>query len=120
MPHSTRSQELPRTPPSTYRGLLRVNANIETMTMIRSVFSFQFLLERSKIFEHCNEQSIIAVTSVSPKTITEVTSLSVRDFSQISNVLETFIFILNFSLASRSSHVGEAYTYEIKHGIHPE
>ena len=34
--------------------------------------------------------------------------------------LETYIFILNFSLPSCSSQLGEARTNEIKHDIHPE
>ena len=35
-------------------------------------------------------------------------------------LMNEYIFILNFSLPSRSSQLGEAHTNEIKHGIHPE
>ena len=34
--------------------------------------------------------------------------------------VEAYIFILNFSLTSRCSKLGKAYTNEIKHDIHPK
>ena len=44
----------------------------------------------------------------------------VSEGSLVRFTIKTYIFILAFLLASRSSQLGESHTNEIKHDIHPE
>ena len=66
-------------------------------------------------------QDSVRVLNTSRRRGRAVTSARlVSEGSLVRFTMETYIFILAFLLASRSSQLGESYTNEIKHDIHPE